>query len=168
MVAGDPDHAFGLGVVGLHLVVVDGPVDDVRALDRTELGPGAEVDLAEARQLAVGVEAAAADGRGQVVHAPGEDPVAFGGAAAERPRFEERVGPEEVAEHQLELVVADMPERTERRIEREQVVRSLLEHDHRPPGRGEHLRDRRAGRPRPHDHGVAVELGHGLATSASV
>ena len=96
-VAGDADDALGLRVVRLELVVVERPVDDVGAVDRPELRGEPEVDLAEARELAVGVEPAAADGRRQVVHLAGEDPVAVGVAVAERARLEQRVGAEEVA-----------------------------------------------------------------------
>ena len=88
VVAGHADGALGLGVVRLELVVVDRPVDDVGALDRSELGSGPEIDLAQARQLAVGVEAAAADRRREVVHVAGEDPIAVLDGAAERPRLE--------------------------------------------------------------------------------
>src|SRR4029079_1163837 len=47
------DRTLGLAVVGLHLVVVDRPVGDIGAVDRTELAGETKVDLAVARQLAV-------------------------------------------------------------------------------------------------------------------
>ena len=67
VVAGDADEPLGLRVERLQLVVVERPVGDVGALDRPELRRQAEVDLAVARQLAVGVEPGAADGRRHVV-----------------------------------------------------------------------------------------------------
>ena len=53
-----------------------------------------------------------------------------------------------MAAEELDLVVRDVPERRERRVEREEVVAALLEHDHRPARAGEHVGRGRAGRAR--------------------
>ena len=124
-----------------------------------------EVDLAEARQLAVGVEAAAADGGRQVVHVADPEAVAVVVVVAVGARLEQRVRPEEVAAGELHLVVAHVPERTERRVEREEVVAALLEHDHRPTGLGEHVGRGRAAGPGADDHDVAVALGDVTVTT---
>ena len=150
------DGALGRGVVRLELVVVERPVDDLRTLDRPELRPRVEVDLAEAGELAVGVEPTATDGRREVVHLAGEQAVAVGLAAAEGAGLEERVGTEVVAAEELDLVVRHVPERFERRVEREEVVAALLEHDHRPPRGGEHLGGSRPGRSGADDHHVTL------------
>ena len=122
MVAGDADGALGLGVVRLHLVVVDGPVGDVGTVDRSELAGETEVDLAVARQLAVGVVSRAADRRRHVVDVAGEGAVAVGGRAAVRARLEQRIGAEEVPAVELDLVVREVAEVVERRLERQQVI----------------------------------------------
>ncbi len=154
--SGHTDQAFRLRVVGLHLVVVDGPVDDVGIVDRAELGAGPEVDRAQAGELAVGVEAAAADRRRQVVHLAREQVVAVVLVAPVRAWFQERVGPEEVAAKELDLVVGDVAQRLVRRLEREQVIPALLEHDDRPTRGREHVCRSRARRPGTDDDGVAV------------
>ena len=71
-----PIGLLGRGVVRLHLVVVDRPVDELGALDRAGVAQRLEVRLAEAGELAVGVEAAAADRRREVVHLADVDGVA--------------------------------------------------------------------------------------------
>ncbi len=155
-VAGHADEALGLGVIGLHLVVVDGPVGDVGAVDRTELGPRFEVDGAKARELAVGVEPAAADGRREVVDLAGEEPVAVAFVAPVAAWFEERVGTEEVPAQRLDLVVRDVAQAGERLLERQEMVAPLLEHDHRPARAREHVGRGRPRGPRADDDGVAI------------
>ena len=164
VVTGDADDPLGLGVVRLELVVVERPVDDVGTLERAELGAHAEVDLAKARQLAVSVEAPAADRRRQVVDGTGPDPVAVGFSPAVGARLEQGIGTEEVPELELQLVVADVPERPVRLVEREEVVRALLEHDDRPPALGEHLGRGRSRGARADDDRVAVGSGHASRT----
>ena len=66
--------------------------------------------------------------------------------APERAGLEERVGAEEVALDELDLVVGEVAERAERRLELEEVVAALLEHDHRPARGGEHVGHGRPGR----------------------
>ncbi len=156
VVAGHPDRAFRGRVVRLELVVAEGPVGDLGPVDRAELRARVEVDLAEAGELAVGVEPATADGRREVVHLSGQESVAVGLAASEGARFEERVGAEVVATEELDLVVRHVAERLEWRVEREEVVAALLEHDHRPSRGGEHLGRGRPGRSGAHDHDVAL------------
>ena len=79
------------------------------------------------------MEAAAADGRRQVVHLADVDAVVASSARLRNVRgSSERVGAEEVAAGELDLVVRHVAERRERRLEVEQVVAALLEHDHRP------------------------------------
>src|SRR5262249_56861605 len=126
VVTGDADGVLGLGVVGLELVVVERPVDHIRTLDRPELGTGAEVDLAESRQLPVGVEAAPSDGGWKVVHVPGEDPVPVVRGAPERAGLEQRVGAEEVPLQGLDLVAADLAGPLERRARAAAAVATLL------------------------------------------
>ncbi len=159
-VAGHTDDPLGLGVVRLELVVVERPVDELGAVDRPQLGRGPEVDLAEAGELAVGVEAPAPDRRREVVHVAGEDAIAVGVGVPVRARLEQGVGAEEVPRVELQLVVADVPEWAERRVEREQVVPTLLEHQDALAGRGEHLGDGRAGGPRADDDRLDVVIRH--------
>ena len=157
VVAGDTDEPFGVGVVRLELVVAERPVDDVGAVDRPELGARVEVDFAKPRQFAVGVESAAADRRREVVDLAGPVAVVVVVGVAERARFEQGIGSEEVPGRELDLVVAHVPEGPERRLELEQVVAALLEHDHRPPGLGEDMGRGGAARTRPDDHHVGVD-----------
>ena len=86
------------GVVRLEVVVADRPVARRR---RPRRGPGrsrsVEVLLSEARQLAVGVEAATADGGRQVVHLADEQSLAVLRSAPVGARLEQRIGAEEVA-----------------------------------------------------------------------
>ena len=154
--AGDADQPLRLGVERLEVVVGDGPVDDVGPVDRAVLGEEREVVLPEAGELAVGVDAAAADRRRQVVHVADEDAVAVRLVPSERAGLEPRVGTEEVALGELELVVGEVTERLERRVEREQVVAALLEHDHRPSRGGEHMGGGRPAGTAADDDGVAV------------
>ena len=155
---GDADETFGVRVVRLELVVVDRPVDDVGTVDRTELGSRLEVDGAKARQLAIGVKAATADGRRQVVDLAREHTVAVVDGAAIRPRLEERIGSEEVAPKELDLVVRHVTERIERRVEREEMIAALLEHDHRPARAREHVGRGRTRRPGADDDRVAIPV----------
>ena len=156
VVPGDADEALGGRVVRLELVVAERPVDEVGTFDGAELGAGVEVDLAKARELPVGVEPAAADRGRQVVHPAGVDPVALALAVTEGARLEERVGAEEVAGEALHLVVADVTARRVRGLEVEQVVRALLEHDHRPSRVGEDVGGGRPCGSGPDDDGVDV------------
>jgi hypothetical protein len=137
-------HPLGRRVVRLHLVVVDGPVDERRPVDRSGRGHRLEVVLTEAGQLAVGVEAAAPHGGGQVVDVADVEPLAVVLGAAERPRLQPRVGSEEVPAHELQLVVRDVAERSEGSFEREEMVAALLQQQHRPAGTGQHLGRSRA------------------------
>ena len=59
--AGHPDEALGLGVAGLELGVVERPVVQIGAVDRTAFGQQAEVQLAEPGHLGVGVDGPSAD-----------------------------------------------------------------------------------------------------------
>ena len=113
--------------------------------------------LAEPGELAVGVEAAAPNRRREVVDLAGPDAIAVGFGVAVGARLDQRVGPQEVAEHELDLVVAHVTERAERRVEREEVVAPLLEHDDRPARGGQHLGRGRTRGPGPDDHRVAVD-----------
>ena len=147
------------GVVRLQVVVADRPVDDVGSC-RSARGPTRqlEVDRAKTRQLAVGVKARTADRRR---HALFTSPVRMRSPSASlrmtvRARLEERIGPEEVPAEELDLVVRHVPERTVGLVEREQVVAALLQHDHRPAGRGEHVGRGRAGGAGADDHRVVV------------
>ncbi len=168
-VAGHADQALGLGVVGLEVGVrraasrpASAPSTGPRALEQVE------VLLPEAGQLAVGVGAAAADRRREVVHVAGEQAVAVGVAAAERAGLDQRVGPEEVALGELDLVVGELALQAVRRLEVEEVVAALLQDDDRPPGGGEDVGDGRAAGTAADDDGVGVEVSHRLVTSSSV
>src|SRR5207245_8767571 len=90
-----------------------------------------EVDGEEARQLAVGVDTAAADGRRQVVGFADVLTFAVVLARPERTRLEPRVGPEEVASHELQLVVRVVGEEMGRVVEVDAVGAALLEGYHR-------------------------------------
>ena len=119
-----------------------------------------EVVLTESRELAVGVEAAAADGRREAVDLAGEQPVAVSLGSTVRPRLGERIRPEEVATQELDLVVRQVAGRIERWLERDEVVAALLEDDHGPPGGGEHVGHRRPAGTRTDDDGIAIEISH--------
>ena len=168
-VAGHADEALGLGVVRLHLVVVDRPVDDVGAVDRAELATRLEVDLAEARELAVGVEAAAADGRRQVVDLAREQMRSPSASSRRYVRGSSNgSGPRKWRRTNLISSFETWPSGLERRLEREQVVAALLEHDHRPARAGQHVGRGRARRPGADDDGVAVAAQARPLTSSSV
>ena len=157
-VAGHADGPFGLGVERLHLLVVDWPVGHRRALDRAELAQQAEVDLAVARQLAVGVEPRAAHRRRHVVDVADRSALAVGNRSPVAARLEQRIGTEEVAPAELHLVVRLVTQTVEGRVEREEVVATLLEDAHRPARLGEHVGGGRASGART-DHDD-VELRH--------
>ena len=158
VVAGHADRAFGLRVERLELVVVERPVGDLGTLDRPQLRREAEVDLAVARQLPVGVETGAADRRGHVVEIAGGEPLAVGRRAPVGARLEQRVRTEEVAPGEFDLVVRQVAEPVEGRHQREEVVAALLEDADRLPGGGEHVG--RGGTSRPGTDHDDVELRH--------
>ena len=60
-----------------------------------------------------------------------------------------------------DLVVGEVPKRLVGRVERDQVVAALLEHDHRPARGGEHLGGGRPARSRADDDGIGVPVSHG-------
>ena len=161
-------HADGplhLGVVRLELVVVDRPVVDRRVLLRPVGGEESEVLLTEARHLAVGVRPATTDGGGDGVHLADVRVLPVVGRAPECARLDERIGPEEVAGDELDLVVGVVAGGLRRVVGVEQMVAPLLHDDHRPAGAGQHLGRRRTARSRPDDDGVGR---HGSDTSASL
>src|SRR5262249_47264790 len=127
-----------------------------RAFDGTELARESEVDLAIARQFAVGVEARAADGGRHIVHVARERAVAFGDGTPVGARLEQRVGAEEITTAELDLVVRQVTEVVERGRERGEVVASLLEDAHRLALGREHVRRSRAAGPRPHDDDIEI------------
>ena len=102
------------------------------------------------------MEAAPADGGGQVVDVADVEPVAVRIGPAERAGLEPRVRAEEVPPHELQLVVGDVAERAERRVERQQMVAALLEHQHRPARRGEHVGRGGPRGPGPDDDGIPL------------
>lgn len=168
LLAGDAHQTLGLGVVRLEFGVVERPVVDARTVDGTERAEQVEVFLAEPWQLAIGVHAATADGARQRVDVSGHESVAVGLGAPIGARFDDRVGTEEVAVGELQLVVGVVAERAERRLQRQQVVPPLLQDDHRPARRGERVSGGRPGRTGSDDDRVAVVVGHGSCTSPSV
>ena len=161
--AGAAGHTHGtldLGVVGLELVVVERPVLHMRVRVglRPEQRVGAEVLLPKARHLAVGVRAAAAHGRRDGVHLAHMGVLALVRVAPERPRLGQRVGAEEVARRELDLVVGVVAGRLREVVGVEQVVAALL-HDHDgPAGPRQHLGHGGAARTRADDDGVRASL----------
>ena len=139
VIARDTDDAFRFRVERFDLCVVDGPVRDVGAGNRAELGTQPEVDLAQTGQLAVGVVTGAAQRRGHVVQLAREEALAVGSGTPVRTRFQQRIGAEEVTTVELDLVARDVPEGCERRVEVQQVVATLLEDAHRLARGREHL-----------------------------
>src|SRR5437588_647 len=95
-IAGHANQALGLGVVGLQLVVLDGPVLDGSLVDGSPVRTEPEVLGAEARELAVGVDAAAPNRRREVVHVAGEGPVALTFVRPKGAGLDQRIGAEEV------------------------------------------------------------------------
>ena len=161
-------HADGplhLGVERLELVVVDGPVVDGRTLLRTVGGEEAEVLFPEARHLAVGVGSAAPDSRRDGVHLAHVRVLALVGGPAEGPRLDQRVGSEEVARDELDLVVRVVTCRPGHVVGVEQVVPPLLHDHHRPARPRQHLGRGGPAGPGPDDDGVGC---HGWDTSASL
>ena len=105
------------------------------------------------------MESAAADRRREVVHIADPEVVTVLVGVAVGARLEEGVGTEEVAAGELQLVVAHVPERPERRVERQQVVAALVEHDDGSTGLGEDVGGGRTAGPGADDHDVAVARG---------
>ena len=87
--------------------------------------------------------------------------------APERAWLEQRVGPEEVADRELELVVGVIGLAPGRIIEVHQVIAALLEDHNGPSGGGEDVGDGAAARPGPHDDCVN-RRSYGWLTSSSV
>ncbi len=161
-------HADGplhLGIERLELVVVDGPVVDGRTHLGTVGGEEAEVLFPQARHLAVGVGPATPHRCRDGVHLAHVRVLALVGGPAEGPRLDERVGSEEVARDELDLVVGVVARRPGHVVGVEQVVPPLLHDHHRPAGPRQHLGRRRPAGPGPDDDGVG---GHGWDTSASL
>ncbi len=132
LAARDADGPLDLGVVRLELVVVERPVVDRGALLRAVGGEEPEVLLPEARHLAVGVGPAAPDRRRDGVHLADVRVLALVRRAAEGPRLDERVGPEEVARDELDLVVGVVARRLGQVVGVEQMVAALLHDDDGP------------------------------------
>ncbi len=156
VVARHADETLGVRVVRLHLVVVDGPVGDVGALHGPELRREPEVDLAVARELAVGVVPGAAHRRRHVVDVAGEASFTVRGRTAVRAGLEQGVGPEEVPAVELDLVVREVTKARERWLQREEVVATLLQDAHRLPRPAEHVGRGRPARAGTDDHHVEV------------
>ncbi len=152
--AGDADGALDLGVVRLELVVVERPVDDVRAFLGPVGGPHPEVLLPEARHLAVGVRPAAPDGGRDGVDLPHVGVLALVGRAPEGTRLNQRVRPQEPASDELDLVVGVVRRGPGRIVGVEQVVAALLQDHDRPAGAGQHLGRGRPTRTRSDDDRV--------------
>ena len=156
VLAGDAEALLDRGVVRLEVVVGDGPVGHGRVVEGSSGRVEPEVLVAEAGQLGVGVDAAAADRDRQVVDLAGEEAVSVGLASTVGAGFEDRVGSQEVASGGGDLVVGEVAQRLVRWFEIDEVVAPLLQDDHRPPGRGEDLCRGGAAGARPDDDGVAV------------
>ena len=165
---GHADRPLDLGVVRLHLVVVEWPVVDGRILLGAVRREEAEVLLAKARDLAVGMGAPASYRRRNGVHLADVGVLTLVRGAAERTRLDEWVGAEEVAGDELDLVVRVVTRRLRQIVGVEQVVATLLHDHHRPPGTRQHLGRRGAAGSRPDDDGVWRHVAHGWETSASL
>ena len=163
--AGHADRPLDLRVVRLQLLVVERPVVDCGALLRPVGGEEPEVLLPEAWHLAVGVRPAAADRRRDGVHLADVRVLTLLRRATEGPRLDERVRPEEVARHELDLVVGVVARGSRQVVGVEQMVASLLHDDDGPAGPGQHLGRRGAARARTDDDGLGA---HGCDTSASL
>ena len=164
---GDADELLGRRVVRLHLVVAERPVDEVATVDRAELGHESEVDLAEAGSLASAWKPAPPRPDGMLLTSP-----TWMRSPSETEWRNVRgstrgSGPRKCRRACLISSFDRCAAQRERLLEIEQVVRALLEHDHRPTGLGEHVGCRRPGRTRPDDHRVAVEVGHRRAASGA-
>jgi hypothetical protein len=119
------------------------------------------------------VHAAAADGCRQVVDRADVLVVdtAVGGAP-ERAGLDERIGTEEVALGELQLVVREVVEQAVRVVEVDEVVAAPLEDADRPAGSGQYVGGGGAAGARPDDDGVEVvraarTTAQGSATSSS-
>ena len=160
-----PDRALDLCVVRLELVVVEGPVVDggtlLRPVDREE----AEILLTEPWHLPVGMGPSPADRGGDGVHLADVCVLALVRRATEGPRLDEWVRPEEVARHELDLVVGVVARGSRQVVGIEQMVASLLHDDDRPAGPGQDLGGRRAAGAGADDDGAGT---HGWDTSASL
>ncbi len=165
--AGYTHQPLGLGVEGLQILIGDGPVDDVGALHRSEQGTEAEIILPEPRQLAVGVHPAAADGGREVVHVAHVDRVSHRRTGSEGAGVEPGVGPEEMAVHELDLVVGVVGDQVVRGLELDQAVPPPLEDHHRATTGREHVGRGRPSRSRADDDDIEVPA-HGWLTSSSL
>ena len=155
-VAGDAERLLDSCVVRLQLGVLDGPILDVRAVDRPPLTSQSKILLTEPGELGVCVDPAATDRRREVVDLAGEDPVSVSRGAAVGARLEDWVGAEQMAPRERDLVVGKMPQRFVRRLRIDEVVAAFLQDDHRPSRRAQHLGcGRPPGSGPDHDH-VAV------------
>ena len=159
------DGPLDLGVVRLELVVLERPVVDVGALLRAAGRAQVKVLFPEAGHLAVGVHAAAADGGRDGVDLAHVCVLAVGRRDPEGPWLDERIGPEEIARDELDLVVGIVATRLGHVVGIEQVVAPLLQHAHGPTGPGEHLGRGGAARTRTDDEGL---VRHACDTSASL
>ena len=168
--AGHSDETLGFGVAGLELAVIEGPVGEVRSVDRASLRQEAEIHLAEPGHLGVGVHGPSSDARREVVDLADQEMVAVVLGPPKGPWLEERVRTEEVPARELDLVVGEVPPESVRRLEVEQVVAPLLQHDDAPAGGGEDVGGRGPARSTANDDGVGVAVAalHGSDTSASV
>jgi hypothetical protein len=105
-VAGHADQLLDLVVDRGDLVVVEGPVVDVGALDGAQQAALAEVDVPEPRRLGVPVDGAAAHGLGQVLHGAHVAGLGVGGVPAVGAGLGHRIGRGE-APAGLELVARE-------------------------------------------------------------
>ena len=151
-----PEGGLHLRVVRLQVVVLDRPVRHVGTVQRSALAEEPEVLFSEPGELGIGVHAAPADRRRQVVDLTRDEPVAVVGAAPVGPRLEQRVRPEQMPAGGGDLVVGEVAQGLVRRGQVDQVVAPLLEDHDRPPGRGEHVRHRGSAGTRADDDDVAV------------
>jgi hypothetical protein len=143
---GQADLPVDAGVVGLELLVGDGPVGEVGAGDRPEDAGLLEVDGAQTPEIAGEVHAAAADVVRVAEPAAGDELRLLVLAAPERLRMALPGSPHEtLVLVDVPFVVAEVPVLQ---------VGALLEHDHREAGAGQLPGHDAAGCPGPDDHEV--------------
>ena len=160
VVAGHAERPLHRRVVRLQVGVRHRPVLDTCPVDRPAGRAQREVLLPEPGELGVGVHPAAAHGGRHVVDLAREQPVAVGRRPPVGAGLQQRVGAEQVAAGQRHLVVGEVAQEIVGRGQVDEVVAALLQHHHRPPGRGQHLGHGGPAGPRADDHGVAVGRGH--------
>ena len=162
LLAGDAEGLLDRRVVRLEFVVAEA------ASPRSARRRSARVTNAtqkssspKPRQFRVGVHAATADRRRQVVHFARQQAVAVAVTAPIRPRLEQRVRAR--AGSGVCAAISSLAKCRRgaiRRVRIDQVVAALLEHHDRPARGGQHLGHCRAARTGPDDHRVAIEVSH--------